>query len=206
MPYGKHFESMYEGSMVGAGAVVFAVWGYVIAKTKPRTETVGLHPTHLAMILGEQEAEIEKAVSFLCEPDPKSRSKEHEGRRLIPVGGYEYQVVNFKKYRELVLEENRREYMREYMTRRRATQDSGDQSYIPDGRCPWPPNEWAAAIKSLSCLQKDADECYAHYDAQGWRLGNGNPISGDPRSLLTRWLGSPMRSGNGKRKRLEPNI
>ena len=29
--YGKHFASMYEGSLYGSGAVVFAVWGYVIA-------------------------------------------------------------------------------------------------------------------------------------------------------------------------------
>ena len=30
--YGKHFASMYEGSLYGSGAVVFAVWGYVIAE------------------------------------------------------------------------------------------------------------------------------------------------------------------------------
>ena len=35
MFFGKHFASMYEGSLVGSGPVVFAVMGYVIANQKP---------------------------------------------------------------------------------------------------------------------------------------------------------------------------
>src|SRR3989338_2531118 len=32
--YGKHFAQTYTGSMFGAGPVVFAVWGYVIANAR----------------------------------------------------------------------------------------------------------------------------------------------------------------------------
>ena len=69
------FGSMYEGSMVGAGACVFAVMGYIIAKQVPN-RTVGsqvrLNPSLLSAILGEPKAEIEKAIKFLCAPDALS--------------------------------------------------------------------------------------------------------------------------------------
>src|SRR6185503_20561610 len=54
--FGKHFASMYEGSMVGSGAAVFAVMGYVIANWKPDKEVGGqirLNTTILATIFGE---------------------------------------------------------------------------------------------------------------------------------------------------------
>jgi hypothetical protein len=31
--YGKIFESLYRGSMVGKGSPMFAVWGYVIPES-----------------------------------------------------------------------------------------------------------------------------------------------------------------------------
>lgn len=113
--YGKHFDSMYTGSMFGAGPVVFAVWGYVISKAVP-DKVVGaqveLNPDLLAAIIGTDRGEIAKAVEFLCSPDSKSRSKESEGRRLIRLGEFDYQVVNGRKYREIRDEEKRREQNR----------------------------------------------------------------------------------------------
>jgi len=120
--FGKHFASMYEGSMVGAGAVVFAVMGYIIANSKPDRSVgtqVELNPKLLAFILGESEEDVAQAVETLSSPDPKSRSKEEEGRRLIKLGTFSYQVVNGAKYRVIRDEEERRRQNREAQARYR---------------------------------------------------------------------------------------
>jgi hypothetical protein len=121
--YGKHFASLYEGSMVGAGAVVFAVWGYVIAKQVPDKKVgsqVRLNPKLLAAILGEADKDVQKAIEFLCSPDPQSTTKENNGRRLIKVGEFDYQVVNGAKYRAIRDEETRRDQNRTAQRRHRA--------------------------------------------------------------------------------------
>lgn len=113
--FGKHFASMYTGSMVGAGAVVFALMGYVIANQRPDRiagAQVELNPKLLATILGEPEDKVRQAIEFLCSPDPHSRSKDEEGRRLIRLGEFDYRVVNGPHYRKILDEEARREYNR----------------------------------------------------------------------------------------------
>lgn len=113
--YGKHFASMYKGSMVGAGAPVFAVMGYVVSNMVPDKEVgyqVELNPILLGTILGEKVEVIEKAIAFLCKPDVKSRSKDDYGRRLVRLGEFDYRVVNGVKYAMIVNEELRREQNR----------------------------------------------------------------------------------------------
>ena len=118
--YGQHYESMYSGSMVGAGALVFALMGYIIAKAKPRKHTVDLNPVVLAAIFGESIVDVEAAISKLCQPDHKSRSKAEEGRRIIRRGEFEYFVVNHKIYRGLAAEDRHRERMADRMAVQRA--------------------------------------------------------------------------------------
>lgn len=136
--FGKIFSSMFTGSMVGSGATVFAVWSYVIAEMTPHKDTmhVEINPKLLAFILGEPIKDVDRAITSLCSPDPKSRSKEHEGRRLLRLGEYSYEVVNGKKYRDMRNQEQRREQNREHQARYRErhklptnTPTSGEQEY-----------------------------------------------------------------------------
>lgn len=123
--YGKHFESLYEGSMIGAGAMVFAVWGYVIGKMKPDGKVgmqVRLNPKLLGPILGESPEEVEKAIDYLCQPDKHSTSKAEGGRRLVRLGEFDYRVVNGLKYRSIRNEEERREQNRSAQERFRLRQ------------------------------------------------------------------------------------
>lgn len=109
--FGKLFASMFTGSMVGAGAIRFAVMSYVIANMKP-DRTVGmqveLNPVLLSAILGEKQEDVQAAIDWLCQPDTRSRTKDHDGRRLIKLGEFDYRVVNGKKYRDMRDEEQRR--------------------------------------------------------------------------------------------------
>ena len=108
--YGKLFASAFTGSMYGAGSAVFAVWAYVIANTE--SSQVELNPRFLAGVIGETEDKIRGAIDFLCAPDPTSRSKVADGRRLIREGEFAYQVPNFAAYRNVRNEDDRREYNR----------------------------------------------------------------------------------------------
>ena len=132
--YGKIFESLYEGSMVGAGPTIFAVWGYCIAKADSNGIVI-LNPALLAPIIGTSRDDIEQAIEYLTSPDPHSKNPEHEGRRLINVSGYAYTVVSHAIYRDIKTNQDRREYMREYMRKRRG-------------------NEAVNSVNSLQSLQK----------------------------------------------------
>lgn len=135
MFYGKHFASMYEGSMVGAGPVAFSVMGYVISKQQPDRRVgsqVELNPRLLAFIIGTTEEEIDKALKFLCAPDPGSRSPEQQGRRLVKLGQFAYQVVNGAKYLAIRDQAARQEQNREAKRRQRAkgTPLPGEDAFV----------------------------------------------------------------------------
>lgn len=97
--YAKVFRCMYTGSMYGAGVHVFAVWGWVLAH-KDENGHAEINPDLVAHQLGTVAQQVEEALDYLSRPDPKSRSKEHEGRRLIRASQFGYQVVNNDRYRD----------------------------------------------------------------------------------------------------------
>jgi len=123
--YGKSFETKFEGSMVGAGFHVYAVWDYCI--TKNRCGIVELNPKLLAFVLdgGREGSEkmVEEAIEYLTRPDPKSRSPESEGRRLVKEAQYQYRMVNWQYYESIKSIADLREYNRrkqaEYRERKR---------------------------------------------------------------------------------------
>ena len=117
--YGKVFGSLYEGSMLGAGVHVFALWPYCLARADARG-IVEVNPKLAAVVLGCSVTEIEQALEYLQRPDPDSRSREEEGRRLVREGQFAYRIVNYLRYREIRDAEARREYQREWVKEKRA--------------------------------------------------------------------------------------
>lgn len=108
---------MYSGSMVGAGAMAFALMPYCIANARPDENcAVDLNPQVLAAVFGESKENVQSAINYLCSPDPLSRSQELDGRRLIHVGPgpFRYKVVNLQKYRDDAVAGERREYWRQH--------------------------------------------------------------------------------------------
>lgn len=121
--FGKHFASMYTGSMVGKGPHFFSVWGYVISHFRPSKKhgaIVELNPKVIAMLIGMEEADVQKVINECLSPDPKSRSKDEDGRKLIQLGEYVYVVVNGAHYRAIRDEDHRREYQRDKQREYRA--------------------------------------------------------------------------------------
>ena len=151
MAYGKLFESLYTGSMVGAGPEVFAVWAYCIANSKP-PGVVEINPVLLGAAIGMKPEEVEAVLEKLCEPDPKSRSKEDEGRRLVREGEFLFRMPTWPKYNELRNEAARREANRrhqaDYRARQKAKANKGNVSAEP-------------------LTRKDASAESAHGDVEG---------------------------------------
>ena len=106
--YGKFFSSTFTGSMFGAGPEAFAVWGYVIANTTD--SRVELNPTLLAAIIGTTPEKVAIAIEYLTSPDSNSRNTDHEGRRLVKDGQFQYRVVSHEIYRAIMNEKERRDY------------------------------------------------------------------------------------------------
>jgi hypothetical protein len=109
--WGKFFDSTFTGSMFGTGIYVHAVWGYVIANTN-KDHTVELNPALIAAAFGCDVDGVASAIEFLCGPDPSSRSKKEDGRRLVRRGQFMYFVVNHEDYRNVRNDEERREHNR----------------------------------------------------------------------------------------------
>lgn len=68
---------------------------------------------------------IRDAIGKLTVSDVNSRSKDHEGKRLIPIDperNWGWKIVNFRHYRNIKNEAARREYMRTYMAKKRAAE------------------------------------------------------------------------------------
>ena len=134
--FGKHFESMYEGSMYGAGLHVFAVWGYIIAHV--RRGRVELNPKRIADTLGGVIEDVEDAVRVLQQPDPKSRCKEFDGRRLIKEGEFQYFLPTWERYQGIRNADERREYnkmkQREYRAKKkRASAATAEGAFVKAG-------------------------------------------------------------------------
>lgn len=111
--YGKFFASAFTGSMVGSGAQVFAVWGYIISHCG-QEGLVELNSKLVAVQIGMSEDQVDTAVAFLCGPDTHSRSKKLNGARLVRHGEFLFEVPNYLHYRGITDNVARREANKQY--------------------------------------------------------------------------------------------
>lgn len=151
--YGKSFESKYDGSMVGAGFHVYAVWDYCI--TKNRSGFVELNPKLLAFILdgghSGSEQKVIDAIEFLTRPDAKSRSAEADGRRLVKEGQFQYRMVNWSLYEGIKSIADLREY------NRRKQAEYRERKRVKAGRPLKGEKETLRRLKSGEMTQEQAD-------------------------------------------------
>jgi len=141
--YGKVFSKMYEGSMVGAGIPVFALWPYCISKADPSDHTVELNPALLSAVLGATKEDIASAIEFLCSPDPDSHCDDHDGARIVKQQGFTYLVTTHQHYQKINTKEARTEYYREQKRKQRAKNknDKGEEPEEPEENDDTPADE-----------------------------------------------------------------
>ena len=108
--YGKLFEQMYKGSMIAAGWEALIVMQQLVILADRHGE-VEMTPQAISNTTTIPLDIVEKGLQVLMEPDPMSRSKAEEGRRIVlldPDRPWGWRLVNYQYYVELASKEDKR--------------------------------------------------------------------------------------------------
>lgn len=116
--YTKLFASITESTIVSEPVATRWLWVTMLAMANANGEVYGSIPG-LARRANLSLQEVETALACFYAPDPYSRTKDHEGRRIEDIDGG-WRLLNHAKYAAVRNKEERAEYMREYMRNRRA--------------------------------------------------------------------------------------
>jgi len=108
--YGKIFESIYDGTIaVNWKALVTFQQLIVLCESDG---TIDMTPPAISRRTNIPLDIIEEGLDYLQKPDPYSRSKAEEGRRIVPLDPeriWGWRIVNHKYYRDLASKEDKRE-------------------------------------------------------------------------------------------------
>ena len=136
--YGKLFSQMYDGTLGTKGPWEALVTFQQMVILADQHGFVDMTPEALSRRTTIPLEIVQKGIQTLLEPDPASRSPDEDGRRIVPIDAdrpWGWRIVNYLHYRRIRSEEERREYHRQYMRKRRAAVNqnvkestSGDQS------------------------------------------------------------------------------
>lgn len=120
--YAKLFSRITESSLMEEAINVRYTFVMLLAIADAEGYVIGTDVA-IARRLNMTVAEFGECVGQLMEPDPNSNSKEEDGRRIVQSDHERgYKCVNYRAYRDMKDEQDRREYMREYMRKRRSQQ------------------------------------------------------------------------------------
>ena len=120
--YVKLFGSILQSTIWQESKETRLLW-ITMLTMKDGRQVVEASVPGLARAAGITTEECEGALARLMEPDPYSRTQEHEGRRIEKVDGG-WRILNGEKYRQKMGVDERREYKRmkeaQYRARKRA--------------------------------------------------------------------------------------
>ncbi len=105
------------------------------------TGAVDMTPEAISRRTNVPQPEVEKYIKDLCQPDARSRSDLHEGKRLIPLDdrrNWGWLIVNYSHYRTIKDEEARRTYFRnaqrQYRKEKKSVKDKGLTKFNTNGQ------------------------------------------------------------------------
>jgi hypothetical protein len=123
--FSKIFSTMWGGSLYGhfEASAVFMV----LLSLCDRDGTIDMTPEAIAGHTGWPLDLIRTGIAELAAPDPRSRTKGHEGRRILPLDEHRdwgWRITNYQKYRDEMRSAERREYLRQAKEAERARKKS----------------------------------------------------------------------------------
>lgn len=110
MQFTKLFNSILDSTIWQEPLETKVVWITMLAMSDRNGELFASVPG-LAKRAGVTLSQCEAAIACLSSPDPYSRTKAHEGRRIKEIDGG-WALLNHAKYRALLSAEERKEYNR----------------------------------------------------------------------------------------------
>lgn len=129
--YGKLFAQMYDGTLATKGPWEALVTFQQFIILADRHGVVDMTPEAISRRTTVPLPIIQAGINALEQPDQQSRSPDEDGRRIVPLDEHRpwgWRVVNYGHYRKIRSEEERREYHREYMRRKRSVNSDVKES------------------------------------------------------------------------------
>ena len=121
--YGKLFTQMYDGTLGTQGPWQALVTFQQLVILADQQGVVDMTPEALSRRTTIPIEIIQAGLVALEQPDPKSRTPDLEGRRIVRLSDdreWGWRVVNYLHYRAIRTADERREYMKNYQRERRA--------------------------------------------------------------------------------------
>ena len=164
----KLFNSILYSTIWQEPNATRILWITMLAMSDKNGEVMASVPG-LAKTAGITIPECRSGLETLMSPDPDSRTKDHDGRRIEEVDGG-WNLLNHGKYRQLLSAEERKEYNRKKQaeTRERTRRAIAEQKLKPV-------NDAA----DLSMTVNDNQQCQHISEAEG-REQSTNPLKESP--------------------------
>jgi len=127
--YGKLFESMYEGTLYGKWQAIVTFQQMIILCSPDGV--IDMTPQTISARTSIPLEIIQTGVVDLEAPDPFSRTPDRDGRRIERLDDHRpwgWLIVNHKKYKDLISQEQKREADRERMRQKRSVAGSRGMS------------------------------------------------------------------------------
>ena len=119
----KLYASMYDGTLARRGPWEALVTFQQLLILCDRFGVVDIHPEVISRRTLIPLEVLEKGIAHLLKPDPESRRSDEDGRRIVPIDAgraWGWRIVNYSHYRSMRDTDERREYQRNYMRKKRA--------------------------------------------------------------------------------------
>ncbi len=178
------------------------------------TGAVDMTPEAISRRTNVPQPEVEKYIAELCQPDARSRSDLHEGKRLIPLDDrreWGWLIVNYQHYRAIKDEEARRAYFRtaqrEYRKgKKKVVKDKGLTKFNTNGQVLTSAS--ASSSESAWIEELKNDEAYKSVDVQHefdkalrWCKENSRTLT---RRTFINWLNRADKKLHGTNQKHNP--
>lgn len=126
--YAKLFSRIAQSSLMEEKVNTRYVFMMMLALSDRHGEVIGTDVA-ISRMMNVPKNDFCDALKPLLEPDLDSNSPAEEGRRIIlSENGRGYKIVNYLNYRDIKSDDEKREYMRQYMKRRRDKTKENDEN------------------------------------------------------------------------------
>ncbi len=147
----------------------------------------------LASVANVSVDETRNAVKNLLSPDPDSRTKDYEGRRIEEIDGG-WRILNYVKYRKMLSEAERADYKAKWIREKRRQMSTLSTQGDANGQKSTAASASSSTSKSVCTKeevekffenQQQADDFWDYYQSNGWRVGR-NPMK-DWQAAARKW-------------------
>lgn len=199
--YVKLFNSMYDGSLPAAGWKALVTFQQLLVLAD-RFGVVDLMPEAISRRTTIPLDIIVEGLAALEQPDPRSRTPEEDGRRIIcidPERGWGWEIVNYKKYRTLQDAEQRRARQAEKQARyRQRKRDAALPSVTPCLPDVYPCSPQAEAEAEVDTTTTSSPAPRAKAGRKAKATVRATPSPADAPSRAAKASPRPERAGLGQ--------